>query len=479
MPWSMGKGYDPSRPFFEQFRELQKNVPYMNLVIDYPTMVNSDYTNHAGHLKNCYLCFDSDFSEDAYYSTTMYNSKDSMDLLVADRLEFCYEDINCRRSYKTFFSEDCNDCHDIYFSKNCSGCSNCFGCINLKNKRYYIFNKPYPPEEYEKKLKEFRLHSFEGLEKAKQEAYAFWETQPHKFFHGRRNVNVSGDYIEASKNAHFVYQVHGVEDAKFCQRVVLKPAKDIYDYFEWGNNASRIYECVTVGEGADSIKFSFACWKGHTSQLEYSMYLFNSAYMFGCVSVKNKKYCILNKEYSKEEFVKLREKIITDMSEHPYMDKKGRVWKYGEFFPYDLSLFGYNESTANQYLPLAKKEALEKGFPWFDTKAREHTITRSASDLPDSIHDADDAIIEEVVACAACKKAFRVLKQELAFLKKLEFPLPRKCPDCRHQERMSRMNPPFLWERACAKGGKTIQTSFSPERKEIVYCESCYLEEVV
>ncbi|MBI3335493.1 MAG: hypothetical protein HY001_03265 [Candidatus Portnoybacteria bacterium] len=442
-----GQEYDPSQNFFKQLLELSKKVPYMNLVIDYPTMVNAVYVNHVGHLKNCYLCFDSDFSEDAYYSTIMYNCKDSMDLLVADRLELCYGDVNCRRSFKTFFSEDSSDCHEVYFSKNCSGCNNCFGCVNLKNKSYWIFNKPYQKEEYAKKLKEFRLDSFKEVERLKEEIHNFWKTQPHKFFHGRRNTNVSGDYIEESKNAYFVYQVYGAENVKFCQRIMLKPAKDSYDYFEWGNNASRIYEGITVGEGADMVKFSFACWKGNTTEVEYSMYLFSTAYMFGCVSLKNKKYCILNRQYSKEEFIKLREKIIQDMNANPYIDGKGRVWKYGEFFPYDLSLFDYNESTAIQYFPLTKEQALEKGFRWYDAKQSEYPVTLKSNNIPDSIHDIHDTILQDVIDCMTCEWPFRIIKQELLFLRKLGFPIPRKCPNCRHQERMNRMNPPRLWHR--------------------------------
>ncbi len=473
-----GQEYDPSRPFFEQFAELQKEVPYMNLVVDHPTLVNSDYTNHAGHLKNCYLSFDCDFCESMSYCTTIYNTKDSMDVLVGDALELCYGDINTSRSFRTFFSEDCTDCNEVYFSKNCSGCHNCFSCINLKNKSYHIFNKPYPKEEYEEKMKEFNTGSFSGLERLRKEADDFWQRFPRKLYHGRRNVDVSGDYIYESKNAHHVYQVHGVEHAKFCQRISLTPAKDIYDYFEWGNNAQLIYECITVGEQANTIKFSFACWR-NILNVEYSLYSLASSNLFGCIGVRNKKYCILNREYSKGEYESLRASIIEDMKKNPYKDAKGRVWKYGEFFPYDLSLFDYNESTAMQYMPLKKEEALEKGFRWYEGEGTKHHITLKTKDIPDDISGVKDSILEEVLECASCGKAFRLIKQELTLLKEFGFPVPRKCPNCRHQERLKRLNPPFVWERTCAKCGKTMQTSYEPERKEIVYCESCYLREIV
>ena len=54
---SYGREYDPTRPFFDQWRELQLAVPLPSLMTEYTTMIGSDYCNGAGTLKNCYLCF--------------------------------------------------------------------------------------------------------------------------------------------------------------------------------------------------------------------------------------------------------------------------------------------------------------------------------------------------------------------------------------------------------------------------------------
>jgi len=39
-------------------------------------------------------------------------------------------------------------------------------------------------------------------------------------------------------------------------------------------------------------------------------------------------------------------------------------------------------------------------------------------------------------------------------------------------------NPRRLFNRKCMKCDKQIQTSYAPEKPEIVYCEECYVEEV-
>ncbi|MCP6719890.1 MAG: hypothetical protein KJI72_01005 [Patescibacteria group bacterium] len=470
--------YDSGRNFFEQVKEVQRKVPHMSLVTGYSTLVNSEYVNHAGYAKNCYLIFNSDHCENVLYGTTVNYDKDSMDALILDESELCYQVINCRKCYRTFFSEDCSGCSDVYFSKSLIGCNNCFGCVNLRNKNYHIFNKPYPKEEYEEKLKALKLDSHTFLIEEKKKTHTFWEKFPRKFIHGFHNVNVSGDYVYECKNAHYMYQTRFVEDGKFCQFMTLKPAKDIYDLSEWGNGVQRVCDSITVGEGADTIRFCFGTWDTALEN-EYSMFAVSSSNVFGCVCVKKKRYCILNKQYDKESFSRLRGKIIQDMNERPYVDSKGRVWKYGEFIPYDLSLFDYNETTAHQYYPLSKEQILEKGWRWHEPTPAEHKITLLSEKMPDSINDVTDSILQEVLECMDCKKAYRVVRSELDLLRRFEFPLPRKCPDCRHMERMSRVNPPRLWDRKCAKCGQEIKTGYAPEKKEIVYCEKCYQKEVI
>jgi CxxC-x17-CxxC domain-containing protein len=76
------------------------------------------------------------------------------------------------------------------------------------------------------------------------------------------------------------------------------------------------------------------------------------------------------------------------------------------------------------------------------------------------------------------KKPFRIIPQELDFYRKHNLPIPRRHPNQRHLDRMSLRNPRKLYTRKCDKCGKEIQTTYAPERTEIVYCEECYNKEV-
>ena len=83
-------------------------------------------------------------------------------------------------------------------------------------------------------------------------------------------------------------------------------------------------------------RFCWECWP-ENKNLEYALYCSNSSNLFGCVGVKKKEYCILNKQYSKEEYEDLRTRIAEQMLTMPYKDSKGYEYPYGEFLPVEFS----------------------------------------------------------------------------------------------------------------------------------------------
>lgn len=500
--------YDPSRPFLAQVKELTSKTPWQALEIAYLTLTNSDYVNAVAHMKNCYLTFWADYCENVFYSTFLNDLKDSLDCYRMEKSELCYESIGCHKCYRTFFSEECDSCTDVWFSRNCAGCTNCFGCINMRNKNYCIFNEQYSREDYFKKLEEFQLSSRTSLLEMRKRVYVFWNEYPRRSYSGNSlNVNVSGDYIYESRNARDAYMATGAENSRFVQFLSITPTRDSYDYSGWGNGAEQIYESAVVGEGANNVKFSDECWPD-TLDVEYSIYAIASKHIFGCVNLKRKSYCILNKQYSREDFEALREQVITHMNEMPHIDSQGRAYRYGDFFPIEMSPFGYNASSAQETFPLSREEAKIRGYKWKLPEPGDYTITIPSDHIPDSAGEIPANVIQEVLGCAhggkcaeSCSLAFRVTQSELDFYHRMQLPLPNLCPNCRHYRRTAQRNPLRLWDGACQCAGaasrdmvytntinhfhgtehcpNTFQTSYSPERKEIVYCEACYNAEVV
>lgn len=478
-----GRAYDFSRTFFEQFRDLVYAVPFpAHTLIN---VSNCRYCTNANGIKNCYLVRAATFTEDSAYLIWDHASKQCMDSHMTNKCELGYGNVNCQKCYKTIASVDCDDCNEVFLSKDCVGCSSCFGCMGLRGKSYCIFNEQYSKEEYKKRLEEMQLGSYDGFQKAQHKAYEFWKTKPHKFMHGLQNVNVSGDYIYESKNARECFRVLQAEDCKYCQNILTGTAKDCYDYSNWGERAELIYESIVCGEGVSNVRFSTQIFT-NAKNIEYSIYCQNSSDLFGCVGLRNKQYCIFNMQYTKDAFHELRKQIIEQMDAMPFISRAGHEYRYGEFFPPEFSPFSYEVSEASEFFPLDEADVVAKGFQQYDIATQQHTPTLAATDLPDGIDAATDAILDEVIGCEhaeqckqECTGAFRIVKDELAFLKRLGLPLPRLCPNCRHYERLTLRNPPMFYDRQCANCGKKIQTSYAPDRPEKIYCEQCYQAEVV
>jgi hypothetical protein len=511
-PLDYGREYNFSQPFFEQYARLFDTVPKVSAFNDYMTLVNSPYVNMTSQSKNCYLTSHADHNEDCSYASGLKFSKDCLDVTMVQKSEFVYDSLNIVQGYRNFYCMDCENSNGIYFSKNLAGCHDCFGCVNLRNKSYYIFNQPRTKEQYARQLQNFNLGSYRSMLPLREKTFALWKNFPNKYYHGFQNHNVSGDYVYHSKNTFSSYEMIETEDCKYCQFLSTKMSKDCYDYTEWGENASLVYESLVSGIGINAVKFSSTVYN-NSHDVEYSFYLSDCQYVFGCAGLRHNKYCILNKQYSEAEYKALREQIIRHMNEMPYRDKKGRIYRYGEFLPAELSPFAYNE-TAYEFFPLSRKEALARGYSWRDREEHQYEITIKAENLPDNIKDVKDCILNEVIGCThyrgpasivtcneQCTTAFRIIPQEIEFYRKMNLPLPRLCPNCRHHQRIKQRNPLKLWRRKCQCGGgksdggvyqnQTIHfhgsnpcpnefgTSYAPEKPEIVYCERCYQGEVV
>lgn len=470
--------YDPDRNFLEQWRELRMKTPHFAKDASYSTLKNCEYTNAIAFSKNCYLTFWADYCENVFYSTFLNEVKDCIDVLRVYKSELCYESVGLGRCSRTFFSNECDDCVDVWFSRNCYGCTNCVGCVNQSGAKYKIFNEQYSKEDYFKKLKELKLDTRNGIFKTLERATEFWRSLPYREYTGNaQNLNVLGDYLYECKNAKYCYMCSGAEDSKYCQFVSVPKATNCMDYYGWGDSASQMYECATSGQGVDSLKFCFGSFADCLNS-EYCGYCIGSKNNFGCANLKRKKYCILNKEYSKEEYEKLRTKIIEDMSNNPYIDSLGRVYKYGEFFAPELSPFPYNDSNANKFFEKNKEQATSEGYKWLDIKESDHLSTIDGRDLPSTASAVSDNICKEVIGCVSCGKGFKITKGEVGLYKKLTLTLPENCPKCREKRRFSLVNMPHIRDTQCDKCDLKIQTMHPEGKKRVIYCEKCYQQEV-
>ncbi len=458
-PLKYGIGFDFSRNFFEQYNELNLKVP--KPAIQNTKSDNCAYTNYSAENKNCYMCVGTLGSEDCYHSYRIFYSNNILDCFDLYKCELCYECSESSSLYNSLYCIHCQNSSNLTLCEYCIGCHDCFGCINLKNKQYYIYNKKYSSEEYFEKINKLQ----NNIAVASNEFRKLKNISPYKSNNIINSINSTGDNLINCKNCENCFTLKNSEDCK--DFVIGENHKDCHDVCV-GDNCELQYNSANLEKNYQVIGGNLV-W--YVKNAYYVSLCFNSNNLFACTGIKKGEYIIFNRQYSKLEYEKLAGKILEHM-------KKTGEWC--EFFPSGLSPFGYNETVANEYYPLTKEEALKKGFKWSDYESPIPKVDKiiPASKLPDDIKDIPDDILNWAIRCEVTNKPYKIIPQELKFYRDHNLPIPRRHPDQRHKDRMSLRNPRKLWSRSCDKCTKEIQTTYSPERPEKILCEECYLKEV-
>ncbi len=482
-PFVLGKDYDFSRNFFVQIGELLKIAPIL-YVYHTGTIVRSDFTNYAADDKDCYLSYSVITCEDIMYSENIDKSKNNIDCYSVQKVENCSYNIDCDNNYNCHYAIQSQKCIDSFFVYDCINCQNCCLSSNLRNKQYVLKNKQLTKEEYEKEFLNLTLNTHSGFSESKK---YLDDTIKNKTIHRYAQIynshNAVGDYIGNSKDVFNSFVVQNSENIKYGYRV-LTNTKDCYDV-QGLASGELIYESVAASFVTFKEYFTYICLG--SKECEYSFMCKNCSNCFACFGLTNAQYCIFNKQYEKKEYFEMVGKIKKHMDDMPYVDKKGNVYKYGEFFPYEMSPFGYNETNANEYFPISKEEAIKKGYPWKEKEEKNYNITMRSNDLPNDIKEVSDSILNEIIGCPnngkqeyLCATAYRIIPEELRFYRQKNLSLPRYCPNCRHHQRLEYRNLFKLFTRSCMNKGcsNVFKTTYNPNQPEVIYCESCYQKEV-
>lgn len=454
-----GRDFDFNKPFFEQFKGLQAQVPRWARM--FVNCENSEYTNNSASLKNSYLTFSSYDSDALYYCMRVMSSNNCVDCLNVRNSEFCSGCVECKKCYDVHFSQMCEGCNDSFYLYDCKNCSDCILSAQIRNKKYMIFNKQYTKEEYGRfkgdffrKLyedKEFILKSFEKLKRSIL----------HRDLRIINSENSTGDFINDSNrviNGFYASECADCVNVYDCSKL-----KNCYDNL--ANEKSELaLECDTAYELYNA---KFCTYTVTASDVLYLDQCISVKKCFGCVGLKQKKYAILNKQYSKEEYEKMLEKINEHMR---------RTGEYGRPFPSTLSSYPYNLSVAQSSYPLTKERALAQGYMWYDEE--DFVADGESYTAPANIEEVDASVCDKVLTCAATGKKFKVILQEFEFYKKFKLPLPRVCPEERYRELCALQPPKKLVDAACSVCGGAIKTVYPSEIGYKVVCEKCYLKTV-
>lgn len=377
-PLSYGMEYDLDRSFFAQFERLQNVVP--RIYFSSKGNENCEYSNHVANCRNCYLLVGSMESEDCHYGHRVFHSRDCLDCLFVEHCELCYECINCEHCYDVQYAFDCHNVRNSRYVERCIGSSNLLYCMGVEQGSFQILNEQLTENEFLKKRVEILASPAlqQSCERKMNELRSSLSNQQQII---RQSENCTGNFIVQSHNCSNVYDAHHLEDVQYAYDCGgITDSMDLHSVYGPG---SLNYEVYSASIAVHNNLFIRDCWPAE--HLIYCDHCFGTRHSFGCIGLGKHQYCILNKQYAKEEYERLVPQIIKSM------DAK-REW--GEYFPADSSPFPIEDTPAN---PMGTDP----------------------------------------------QKPFKLIKQEEDFYKKLKLPLPTIHPDKRHELRLERKNSYF------------------------------------
>jgi hypothetical protein len=377
---------------------------------------NSEYCENGRYCKNCYLSFCIVLDvENVWYSfhikewcTNVFNT-----YMARDNCSNIYQCSGILRSHNIFYSKNIIDSSAIYFSVDLQWCHECIFCDNLLNQSYCIRNKKYEKEEY------LKLKSEIVQEK-------------HKFLSYYNALPPSSSFIVESENIANGINVYRVSNARNVINTGSKWGnRNLYDLFLGGSPSGEdCYASLYIGPGEHIYCCDYVGWGQHNY---HSFFLEECSYCLWCIWLKNKSFCILNKQYSKEERFELADKIFAQME---------RDWILWAFFPASMNPFYFNDTAA--YLiddSFAKEEVTKE---WYlrrdeeikmDVPANAEVITTQELINYQWFNPAKDgagAQGERKINPEILKKVikdekwnyYRIVPMELDFLQKHRLPLP-------------------------------------------------------
>jgi hypothetical protein len=339
-----------------------------------------------------------------------------------------------------------------------------FFCFNLRNKKYCFGNEQLTKEEFENKRKEWDLSSFENYQKAKK---FFAEIMLKKAWHRALKIdrceNSTGCFIRNCKDCENCYMLSNHEN---CANVSLSGPNARWILDSLGTVGAELAFMSVLPVYCYDTRFCFST--DHCRFVEYSAYLKNCQYCFGCCGLVNEKYCIFNKKYSPEEYEQLHAKIVEHM-------KKTEEW--GKFFPSHFAPNPYEESYSRFHFP--DKRGIN--FRTADPIEKITMKTAEFEDIPDSIEllnpEKEKWLQEQIFWDHEYERPFQIQAADIDFARKMRVPLP-------HFYYINRIQSNFKWmpfngelrETKCAKSDKVIKTNWPEKYDGRILSEDEYLK---
>lgn len=290
------------------FKELQR------LILSQPKLSshslnceNCEYGDQLYYCKNMTHCFDTLNSTDCLYVFDSQHVVNSVDCDYSFESQLCYDSITLGKCFNSAYLEDCSSIENAMYSYNCRNGNNLFGCANLTGKSFCIFNRQLTETEYKENIEKFKSlpkeQVLQMLEELKKK-YPITQTR------GENNENSSyGNYLYNCKRCYMCFDTAECENCGYlydsarnntCYDATFSGDSEIsYEFID----STRLFNCT------------YAIWCGHSTDSSYIIACGNVKNCLGCVNLFQKEYCILNRQFTKEEYEVKSKQILEELKQ--------------------------------------------------------------------------------------------------------------------------------------------------------------------
>lgn len=266
---------------------------------------NCEYGNYIYYSKNLYHCFDCGQCTDGARLFDTWQSANCVDCDYSKESERCFECVDANKCFNSNYLTYCQNVSDSYYSVDCTACHDIFGCVRLKSKSFCIFNRQLTQEEYREKVAKLKQLPPEKIFPIVNEILS---KHPMTQTHEKQNENSPfGNYISYNRNSYLCFDATRNE---FCG-YLYDTSDNKYSY-----DITQSSHCEMSLEVTDStliFNCEYVIFSKNCIDSTYLVDCLNVKNSLGCVMLEHKQYCILNRQFSKEEYDRISKPLLAEL----------------------------------------------------------------------------------------------------------------------------------------------------------------------
>lgn len=294
--------------FLEQYKEMLSRKYLKGYVYDEDTDVSelSHRSIDISYSKYSVESFDLSKCLNTINSQHCISTTDCVDVtFTSGGSGTCLELLNCHNCTHCAYLYNCYSCSEVYYSTDLMNCDHCFGCSGLRSKSYYIFNQEVSKEKYTEEVSMLLQMDELSLKELVDSKLKDIPT-PRIFMLGDISDSYYCNNIIDCERVYYAFETSRAKNCGYLWHT--ESIEDSWD-LSYSRKVTDSYMCADCTYSSN-IFFGIDIFE--CANCLYCVSCVKCTDCIGCVGLMEHQYCIFNKQYEKEEYMRLKDKIVAD-----------------------------------------------------------------------------------------------------------------------------------------------------------------------